>query len=692
MTSGQSIRARLISLAIISILVSATTILLLAANQHENLYRKSVIEHMQGLSANLADDIFYLLTVNRDPISLNTRLLVLERYPQVHYARVYDNQWQLLQQYVNPNYLSDQAQGEMLSPEVAQGLSKGTTLSGPHLINLQPIGETTLPQGYLLVVSDYSERLADSHRTLLLQSLPTMLGVLLLVIAWSLAKYRKILKPLETLSAVLTRVGQTNDYSLRCRVEGDDEVAELSRTVNVMLHTIEEQSERNELYTRKLVEQQESMERLANFDVLTGLPNRQFFAEMLRFELANGKRGGSDIVIMFCDLDGFKAVNDTLGPEVGDLLLKSVANRLRTYLREGDVLARLGADEFVVLFAGESDMLVLQQVAERIAHGMQEPFGLDRWEVMASLSMGLASASGAKWDSERLLSNADIAMHQAKKEGDNSCVVFADSMIAGNKRRLDVASQLSYALSADEFYILYQPKVDKDIRVVGFEALIRWQSSKLGFVSPAEFIPVAERSGKIRQITQWVVERVFRDLPQIIRLCGQDICVSLNLSTHDLKSNKLLEQITSLYQQYNIRPQNIEFEVTESAYIDQFERAEYFFKEVREMGSSIALDDFGTGFSSLGYLTQISIETLKIDKQFIDNVASDPKHARLTETIIAMARNLELNICAEGVETIEQEHFLLALGVDQMQGYFYSKPIDIDDIPSLIRELAKRRS
>jgi len=252
--------------------------------------------------------------------------------------------------------------------------------------------------------------------------------------------------------------------------------------------------------------------------------------------------------------------------------------------------------------------------------------------------------------------------------------VFVPEMMEDNKRKMLIANSIAAAIKNDEFSVFYQAKVNSDEQVVGYEALLRWTSDALGFVSPAEFIPIAEQSGKILLVTQWVLEKVCKEFAQVCSLNGSKVIVSVNLSAHDIKNPSLVNFIKKLFIEYNVDPHSVEFEVTESAYLENLEMANDFLRHLREQGSSIALDDFGTGYSSLGYLTQINLNTLKIDKQFVDNLQVSERSTLITKTIIEMAKQLNLQICAEGVETREQAEFLIHNGCHQLQGYLFSKP------------------
>lgn len=676
----RSIKSTLTVLTMLAIVIVSVAVLYLSISEHQNLYREAVKGDLDGLSENMSHDLVPLLANEPDSFDLTTLLLRLDRYENVKYAVIYNADWQQLQIYVGKSVFAEQTSSVPFAPAQIEAMPSGVVISDGELIAFKRVGDESLPLGYLLIVNDSVKPLQRSTHSLLKQVLPLTAMVLFLVIIISLWVLRSSLMPLARLARLARKIEKTNDYSLRVRIEGKEEVSELSRDINSMMDTINRETLKNKEYTDQLMEQQKTMERLANFDSLTGLPNRQFFMETLRVELAKAQRIETNLVLMYFDLDGFKGVNDSLGHETGDQLLVQVSERARHYLRDGDVISRLGGDEFLILLHNEPHEVQLVEIAERLVFGLSKPFNISGWEVQVSASVGIAKAKDSHFNLSEFVSNADIAMYRSKVAGRGTHTVFVPEMMEDNKRKLQIANLIMTAVKQNEFELFYQTKVSPQEMVIGFESLIRWQNESLGFVSPAEFIPIAEQSGKITAVTLWVLEQMCKDLPELNNKCSQDVVISVNLSALDIKSKTLIGEIRELFERYQVDPGQIEFEVTESAYLENLQTANEFFNKISELGSSIALDDFGTGYSSLGYLTQIHINTLKIDKQFVDNLGLSERSTLITKTIIEMAKQLNLHICAEGVETREQVDFLLNNGCHQLQGYLFSKPCRISEI------------
>ena len=311
---------------------------------------------------------------------------------------------------------------------------------------------------------------------------------------------------------------------------------------------------------------------------------------------------------------------------------------------------------------------------------LAESFLINDWELNISVSIGIAKAKDSNFNLSEFISNADIAMYRSKLAGKGVFTEFLPDMVEDNRRKLLIANSIIPGLHHEKFQMYYQEKVDLNEEVVGFEALIRWTDDELGSVSPSEFIPIAEHTGKINHLTEWVLGQVFQDTPQLINAFNERIKVAINLSALDIKRPQLLSLIAKLAKQHKVNSCNIEFEVTESAYLENFDDADLFLGELGQLGYSIALDDFGTGYSSLSYLTKIPINTLKIDKQFVEQLEISQQSTLITTTIIQMAKQLKLTICAEGVETVEQKDFLLAHNCQQLQGFLFSKPCKLADI------------
>ena len=664
------------TLTVIAILLACSAVLVFALQEHENLYLESVRSDLDGLSENMANDLVPLLVTNSDTFEISTLLLRLERYNHVKFAVVFDETWQQRDVYFGDAF--DKAQlGFKVKRNDLKKQALGVQVNNNELIALKLIGDVRLPVGYLLIVNDSLKPLNNSKLNLLKQVLPLTFSVVLIVIGISSYIQQQQFTPLSRLSTLAQKVQKTNDYSLRFDIRGKQEVAELGRDINLMMETISHETQKNKENTKRLMEQQKTMERLANFDSLTGLPNRQFFMDTLKIELIKAQRTKQNLVLMYFDLDGFKGVNDTLGHEIGDKLLIKVSERTKALLRAGDTIFRLGGDEFLILLHNEPNDIMLFEIADRLVRELRVPFNIDTWEVEVSVSIGIAKASDSNFDLNEFVSNADIAMYRSKAAGRSTHTTFVPTMMEDTKRKLLIANSIVTAIKNDEFTLHYQSKVAPDETIVGYEALLRWNSTSLGFVSPAEFIPIAEQSGKILSITNWVLERLCRDYEQLCSLNDSKVVFSMNLSAYDIKSHTLVSSIQSLFVKYEIDPLTIEFEVTESAYLENLDVANAFLTQLRAIGSSIALDDFGTGYSSLSYLTQIDFNTLKIDKQFVDNLNVSDRSMLITRTIIEMAKQLNLQICAEGIETREQADYLIKSGCHQLQGYLFSKPVSL---------------
>jgi diguanylate cyclase (GGDEF)-like protein/PAS domain S-box-containing protein len=445
-----------------------------------------------------------------------------------------------------------------------------------------------------------------------------------------------------------------------------------------------------------LAEAQSRVSHLAYHDALTDLPNRLLFQEHLDFALASADRTGGAVAVLFVDLDDFKLVNDSLGHAAGDELLCAIATRLMGSTRASDVVARLGGDEFLVLVPGtpgrtpEEVRRDAEAVADKIRGAVGMPVGLAGAEVFPRASVGIAVYPLDAGDSEGLLRHADIAMYRAKQSARGGAPVQVEER-SGSAEQLSATARLRRALERRELLLHYQPLVDLETgTTVGVEALIRWNDSERGLIPPAEFIPIAERTGLIGPISEWVVEEAARQAA-CWRDDGLDLYVSVNMPP-SLWHETAMHHLFHTMEACGLAPDRLMIEITESAVMEGGMRVEPILAELRARGLRLAIDDFGTGHSSLSRLSLMPVTTLKIDRSFVRDVPDSENASELVAAIVQLAHNLKLQPLAEGIETESQVRFLMAEGCTLGQGYLFSKPVPAADVPGLVRGPAWRRA
>ena len=437
----------------------------------------------------------------------------------------------------------------------------------------------------------------------------------------------------------------------------------------------------------------------ARFDVLTGLLNRTTFENEIAGWMRKSVVGvPAMFAVLFVDLDRFKFVNDTFGHDVGDTLLRRIAQTLRDNVREGDIVARVGGDEFVVALRGLRDRDTAAVIAEKIVKLLASPFDIDGRSIVISASVGIALYPRDGEDVMSLTKSADYAMYAVKSTGKNAYNFSTSEMRTNQTRRLDLERALRVALHDNEFSLVYQPQVALgDGRLVGFEALLRWKSRELGDVPPSEFIPIAEEIGLIVPIGHWLLREACFQVRAWQAIGFDGLKVAVNVSTLQFRQREFLEHVAKALEDSRIDPAMLEIEITESVLIDQFELAVQTLRRLDRMGLPTALDDFGTGYSSLAYLQRLPIGTLKIDRSFIGALSLSPTgHAGnvvpIIEAMAAMGRKLGKLIVAEGVETEAQARYLKHIGVERAQGFLYSKPLTAAKAEVLLRRIAAAAS
>ena len=422
--------------------------------------------------------------------------------------------------------------------------------------------------------------------------------------------------------------------------------------------------------------------RLALHDSLTGLPNRALFVDRLEVALARARRSGDDVAVLIVDLDRFKKINDSLGHQAGDRLVTMVAARLSEQIDEGDTLARFGGDEFAVLCAAGQAVVM----AERLSQSVTAPFMLEETEVFLTTSIGIAVSDAAHQSAGALLRDADAAMHRAKELGRSRHELFDDVMRVAALKRLETENSLYRALQRHEIRLHFQPEYAlSDGRVTGFEALVRWQHPHRGLLGPAEFIPLAEETGLIIALGEWILDEACSHLARWrSEHLTDDLVMAVNLSARQLASPGLLDAVRDSLARHVIPPEALVLEITESLVVAEDEATRRAFADLRSLGVRIAVDDFGTGYASLAALKRFPADILKIDRAFVEGLGHDQADDAIVAAVVALARALGLSVVAEGVESAEQRDAVRALGCDVGQGFLFARPVAADAIPALL--------
>jgi len=424
---------------------------------------------------------------------------------------------------------------------------------------------------------------------------------------------------------------------------------------------------------------------LAYSDQLTGLPNRASFVTKLNAEIARASEAGSNVAVMFLDLDRFKDINDSLGHALGDQLLRIVGDRLTATVAQAGFVARMGGDEFIVLVVEETGTDALANLADRIIACIDQPFEIDGYEQFVTTSVGISVYPNDGGDADTLVKHADIAMYRAKDRGRNTYQFFTLALNASLRSRLSQEKSLRRALENDEFVIHYQPQIElTGGGLVGVEALIRWDHPRLGLLAPDQFVPTAEISGQIVALGDWVLDTAARQLARWQAAGHPDLHLSVNLSARQFHQTQLAMSIRRILERYALEPRTLELEITESVAMSDARASALILREVSDIGVGLSLDDFGTGYSSLGYLRSFPLDSIKIDKSFVHDIMTEPDDATIVRTVIAMAHSLGLEVVAEGVETDEQLAFLRRESCDRVQGYLFSRPIPAAEFTALL--------
>lgn len=503
----------------------------------------------------------------------------------------------------------------------------------------------------------------------------------------------------STIDSLQEEVLETNKGLIALTIELEDSQSIAMR----MMREAQEAKEKVEQANQKLLEEIEKRKQieedlrksrdqeryLAYHDSLTDLPNRLLFQDRLGQSLAQARRNGLMVATIFLDLDGFKIINDTLGHSIGDLLLQNVAERLTACIRETDTAARWGGDEFCVILNSITDQTSVAKVAEKILTTISKSYLFQDRELFITTSLGISLYPRDGEEEETLIKNADVAMYHAKGSGKSKCEFYDAKLSYGEEplKRMEIENGLLFALDREEFQIYFQPQMDIGSgQIIGVEALIRWFHPNLGWISPGTFIPLAEETGMIIPIGNWVLLSACRQMKAWQNQGYPPVTVGVNVSALQFHQQKFVRMVEDVLEESRLDPQYLELEITENVVMKNTDIAKETLKYLKELGVKISIDDFGTGYSSLSYLKNFQIDKLKIDQSFIRSIAEEKADLAITQAIISMAHSLQLKAIAEGVETEEQREILGSMGCDEIQGYLFSRPEPAEKIIELIRE------
>jgi len=541
---------------------------------------------------------------------------------------------------------------------------------GEHIFNIEhPIKHLDATLGVIYLTIDLTQTFDDFKDDL--RTLDWLLLFLLPMVAIGSAvlQDRFVRRPLHTLAGAATRIAH-GDFDVKLPKPSTDEVGQLILAFDGMCKM------RNTA--------QNSLEKLAYFDMLTRLPNRVMFKEHLTQALKAAEKKNNKLSLMFIDLDRFKVVNDTLGHEIGDRLLVEAGERIEKCIRAGDLVARLGGDEFTVVVNEKKHHKGSRIIAERIIEALQQPFVFGSLKPVVSPSIGISFYPEHASNYGTMMQYADTAMYQAKAGGGNCYSYYTAEMGDKLAYNMNIEAGLRRALVEDEFVLHYQPKIHlASGKIVGMEALIRWDDPQKGLIPPDDFIPLAEEAGLIIPIGEWVLHNACK---QFAEWGVTDLELAINLSASHLYDASLLDTLKTTLEKTNFAANRLEIEITENALMHDVGQTITVLEQIRKLGVKVAIDDFGTGYSSLNYLKRFAIDTIKIDRSFVSDIPHDADDVAITTATVVMAHSLNRRVVAEGIETQEQADFLNKLGCEMGQGYYYSKPLPSNEIPKMLSD------
>jgi len=550
--------------------------------------------------------------------------------------------------------------------------------------------------GYLFIAQDTSG-LTDQMISHALITLAVFIMSLLFAYALSMMMQRWLSKPIKDLVDVIHHITTSKDYSQRLTSQHNDEIGQLISSFNTLLDAVKQRDDKLRSHGDELEDlvnlRTRQLHQRSNYDGLTKLPNRHFLIEQLEHQIEIANREDSQIAVMFLDLDRFKVINDNLGHSVGDEVLKVAAQRLSQTVRSNDNVARWGGDEFVIFLSNIESREDIEAIALNVTQALEEVILLADRQFHISTSIGISLYPGNGKDAFTLLKNADISMYRAKDRGAGTFCFYSADMDAGSVDRLSMETKLRRAIENNQCHLVYQPKLNiqkHQLDISGVEALIRWYDDELGHVPPGQFIPLAEEIGIINKIGDFVLDSACKQHAEWRAMGVPPVRIAINLSPTSLLEPDIVEKIKTKLEFYNIDPMYLELEITEETFLDASDLCQKNLQLLNEHGIHISIDDFGTGYSCLSYLLDLPVSTLKIDGSFVRKLGTQPENDGIVNAIMTLGHGLGLEVVAECVETEEQLAFLESNGCDIIQGYYFSKPLEPQDLANYVNELEKK--
>ena len=671
LTIVKKLRFMAISVAVIAVFMSMISVLMYQYYSEKNILKNQAETFSKILADNIAPAILF-----EDLDNITQTLKSLKYQENIIQVHVMDKEWKVMQSYMQDGIALKNTK------IIASLKSKKFLWRDNKLFTIVPIAVDTEWIGSLIVVSSFNQ-----YNAKLLKELWLILIIVILSI-WFTLKFtgslnRAILFPISDLNENINNILETQNLTNHVTVFNNDEIGKLGKNFNLMINELSNMQ-------NQLIDQKDIAEYKAHHDGLTLLPNRSSFTERLNQVISRAKRNKEYFAVFFMDLDHFKQINDSMGHDAGDEVLKIFAERIKYAIRTEDIVARMGGDEFTVILENLNSVQSPTIVAEKILKVMQEPLEVNGQQLYLTTSIGITIYPDDGNDTLTLIKNADAAMYKAKNDGRNKYQFYNVEMTDIAYARVILETQLREAIKKEEFVVYFQPQINiVTNELIGMEALIRWNHPHKGILSPDYFLPLAKETGLIVAIDRWVMKTAMHQMREWHDIGLTTGYLSLNLSVGHLIRKDFIVQFKELLKESACEEKHIQVEITEDEVMEDPEYAVTVLQQMNNMGISLAIDDFGTGYSSLSYLKRLPIDTIKIDRSFIDDIPFDEDDVAITKAIIALCDSLNLKVIAEGVENKEQKDFLLENGCHNIQGYLYAMPMPAEVMKNFLRDKQK---
>ena len=678
----QGTKSRLNLTLLCTLLLFCSSVVAVFVFNFKQLETENIKEYFSQVAVKTAASLANFQTLNQNSIHPSFQLRELGEIPSLKAGFVFNSDWELLYQHVTPSFAREiqQYMYRLTDPNLQV---VDTVIIRGDIYIVKKIANGEQGEGFLMIVGDFQEMLESRVKRFLYRSSVWGVPLFFLFLLVFIYLQRKAFKPVDALVLYAGKLLKSKEAGFLPDTSfQNEEFRTISNAFSWALRSLQTEKKKHTQTKQQLYSLKQISERMSKQDQLTGLVSRNIFMSLLDEKLLVCESEAGDVGLFYVDLDSFSDINQRSGFEFGDRVLIKVARTLVKVVGEDACVSRLAGDGFLIFMIQPANTMSITLLAQSLIKCLNGVLHVDEKNVLLGASMGIAFAKETGYNGKVLLENATVALKQAKESGKGKYSFYDASLMSKNRRSLTICNTFESAVKNNRLDVFYQPRVNGKGELVGFEALTRWEHEQMGEVRPDEFIPIIENNGMAQMLTSWLLGRVFQEVDVIQSMLQKELLFTVNLSHCDIQSVKFIPFLQALLEESSINPASIEFDITESVFVQNIEASSECLKKLKQLGFTLALENFGTSYSSVSSLIHPDIGTVKLDRAWMDSLHSGNRELLVVSSVIDMAHNLNLKVCAEGIETTEQYKMMLGLGCELLQGYLFGRPMPLDKLPA----------